>query len=153
MKEAQEPEKFGRTAFADGRGWWPSSAPPMPAFRCRARRACSARCGRSSATISTASWRCCASTDAARAAGADVIAICNSQSPLAKSATVCLAVDHAEDRTMFLSMISRVLQLLLIDILSVGISVDAHHLREPGEQGAVNGELEQRRLLISHLDS
>jgi glucokinase len=91
--------------------------------------------------------------DAARAAGADVIAIGNSQSPLAKKATVCLAVDHAEDSTTFLSMISRILQLLLIDILSVGISVDVHHVREPGEQGAVNGELEQRRLLISHLDS
>jgi glucokinase len=91
--------------------------------------------------------------DAARAAGADVIAIGNSQSPLAKKATVCLAVDHAEDSTTFLSMISRILQLLLIDILSVGISVDAHHVREAGEQGAVNGELEQRRLLISHLDS
>jgi glucokinase len=94
-----------------------------------------------------------AAVDAARAAGADVIAIGNSQSPLAKKATVCLAVDHAEDSTTFLSMISRILQLLLIDILSVGISVDAHHVREPGEQGAVNGELEQRRLLISHLDS
>jgi hypothetical protein len=31
--------------------------------------------------------------------------------------------------------------------------VDAHHLREPGAQGAANGELGQRRLLISHLDS
>jgi hypothetical protein len=55
--------------------------------------------------------------------------------------------------TTFLSMISRILQLLLIDILSVGIAVDAHHLREPGEQGAANGELEQRRLLILHVDS
>ncbi|HEX9173706.1 MAG TPA: glucokinase [Telluria sp.] len=88
--------------------------------------------------------------DAARAAGADVIAIGNSQSPLAKKATVCLAVDHSEDSTTFLSMISRILQLLLIDILSVGISVDAHHVREPE---AEIGEFEQRRLLISHLDS
>ncbi|MEX5748675.1 glucokinase [Massilia sp. X63] len=83
--------------------------------------------------------------DIARAAGADVIAISNSQSPLARKASVCLAVDHAEDSTSFLSMISRILQLLLIDILAVGISVDAQH-GEP--QGS-----EARRLLISHLDS
>jgi glucokinase len=90
-----------------------------------------------------------AAVDAARAAGAAVIAIGNSQSPLARKATVCLAVDHAEDSTTFLSMISRILQLLLIDILSVGISVEAHNARDAGEQG---GE-DSRRLLISHLDS
>ncbi|MFN3791349.1 glucokinase [Massilia sp.] len=86
-----------------------------------------------------------AAVDTARAAGADVIAISNSQSPLARKASVCLAVDHAEDSTSFLSMISRILQLLLIDILAVGISVDGQH----GE--AQDGEA--RRLLISHLDS
>ena len=79
----------------------------------------------------------------ARAVGADVIAISNSQSPLARKATVCLAVDHAEDSTSFLPMISRILQLLLIDIMAVGISVDGQH----GQ-----GE-EPHRLLISHLDS
>ncbi len=79
--------------------------------------------------------------DTARAAGADVIAISNSQSPLARKASVCLAVDHAEDSTEFLSMISRILQLLLIDILAVGLSVDGQH--GTGES----------RLLISHLDS
>lgn len=81
-----------------------------------------------------------AAVDAARAAGADVIAITTSSSPLAKKASVCLAVDHAEDSTTFLSMISRILQLLLIDIMSVGISIDAH-ADDP------------RRSLISHLDS
>jgi glucokinase len=93
-----------------------------------------------------------AAVDAARAAGADVIAIGNGQSPLAKKATVCLAVDHAEDSSSFLSMISRILQLLLIDIMAVGISVDAHNGRHAEAQGG-EGELEQRRLLISHLDS
>jgi glucokinase len=81
--------------------------------------------------------------DAARAAGADVIAITSSKSPLAKKASVCLAVDHTEDSTTFLSMISRVLQLLLIDIMSVGISVG----ETEGE-----GDAEKRRMLISHLD-
>jgi glucokinase len=93
-----------------------------------------------------------AAVDAARAAGADVIAIGNGQSPLAKKATVCLAVDHAEDSSSFLSMISRILQLLLIDIMAVGISVDAHNGRHADAHGG-EGELDQRRLLISHLDS
>jgi glucokinase len=84
-----------------------------------------------------------AAVDAARAAGADVIAITSSKSALARKATVCLAVDHSEDSTTFLSMISRILQLLLIDIVSVGISL--------GDKSG-EGEAEKKRLLISHLD-
>jgi glucokinase len=91
-----------------------------------------------------------AAVDAARSAGADVIAISSSSSPLAKKATVCLAVDHSEDSTTFLSMISRILQLLLIDIMSVGISIDGQAGEKIG--GQPDGE-DQRRLLISHLDS
>jgi glucokinase len=87
--------------------------------------------------------------DAARAAGADVIAITSSGSPLAKKSTVCLAVDHSEDSSSFLSMISRMLQLLLIDILSVGISVSA--TGQPAKKPEQDAE--QRRMLISHLDS
>jgi len=82
--------------------------------------------------------------DAARAAGASVIAITSSKSALAKKANVCLAVDHTEDSTTFLSMISRILQLLLIDIMAVGISL--------GDQAGENGDIEKRKLLISHLD-
>jgi glucokinase len=88
--------------------------------------------------------------DTARAAGADVIAITSSKSPLARKASICLAVDHSEDSTTFLSMISRILQLLLIDIMAVGIS-----LGHQGEQPESSGERDQdrRRLLISHLDA
>ncbi|MDQ2822370.1 MAG: glucokinase [Pseudomonadota bacterium] len=85
-----------------------------------------------------------AAVERARAVGADVIAITNSKSALAKKATVCLAVDHVEDNTSFLSMISRILQLLLIDIMSVGISLGG-----PEE----NNDVDHSRLLISHLDS
>ena len=85
-----------------------------------------------------------AAVDAARAAGASVIAITSSKSALAKKANVCLAVDHTEDSTTFLSMISRILQLLLIDIMAVGISL--------GDQAGENGDIEKRKLLISHLD-
>ena len=84
--------------------------------------------------------------DVARAAGADVIAITSSKSALARKASVCLAVDHSEDSTTFLSMISRILQLLLIDIMAVGISLG------PSGEAAGNGDSERRRLLISHLD-
>jgi glucokinase len=83
--------------------------------------------------------------DKARAAGADVIAISSSQSPLARRASVVLAVDHAEDSTSFLSMISRILQLLLIDIMSVGVSVDVHDARSSSSSPT--------QALISHLDS
>jgi glucokinase len=84
--------------------------------------------------------------DTARAAGADVIAITSSKSALARKASICLAVDHSEDSTTFLSMISRILQLLLIDIMAVGVSLG----QENGENG--EGDVERRRLLISHLD-
>ncbi|HZX27446.1 MAG TPA: glucokinase, partial [Telluria sp.] len=82
--------------------------------------------------------------DAARAAGADVIAITNSKSPLAKKASVCLSVDHVEDSTSFLSMISRVLQLLLIDIMAVGVSLGREQLQLQ--------DTDKRKLLISHFD-
>jgi glucokinase len=88
--------------------------------------------------------------DAARAAGADVIAITSSGSPLARKATVCLPVDHVEDSTTFLSMISRILQLLLIDIVAVGLSVEAD---KQGDTRPVDADTHERRLLISHLDS
>jgi glucokinase len=78
--------------------------------------------------------------DKARAAGADVIAFTSSQSALAKKATICLAVDHSEDSATFLSMISRILQLLLIDIMSVGISL------------APRRDDDHTRMMISHLD-
>jgi glucokinase len=87
-----------------------------------------------------------AAVETARAAGADVIAITSSKSALARKASVCLAVDHSEDSTTFLSMISRILQLLLIDIMAVGVSLG----QENGDNG--EGDVERRRLLISHLD-
>jgi glucokinase len=87
-----------------------------------------------------------AAVDTARAGGANVIAITSSKSALAKKASVCLAVDHSEDSTTFLSMISRILQLLLIDIMAVGISLGAH-----GE-AAIEPDSDRRRMLISHLD-
>ena len=84
--------------------------------------------------------------DAARHAGADVIAICSVHSPLAKRANICLMLDHAEESNLYLAMISRILQLLLIDIISVGISLD----NQPRTGERVHSEADQR-LRISHL--
>lgn len=60
--------------------------------------------------------------------GAAVIAITASKSPLARKATVCIPVDHGEDSTTFVAMISRILHLLVVDMVAVGVAVR----RDPG---------------------
>jgi glucokinase len=55
--------------------------------------------------------------------GAKVIAITASQSPLAKKADLTLIVDHVEDIETHLPMVSRILHLLVIDILAVGVAM------------------------------
>src|SRR6478736_4395179 len=61
--------------------------------------------------------------DKAHERGAVVIAITASQSPLARRADVALIVDHVEDTASQVPMISRILHLLMVDILTVGVSV------------------------------
>jgi glucokinase len=61
--------------------------------------------------------------DKAHEHGAVVIAITASQSPLARKADVALIVDHVEDTASQVPMISRILHLLMLDILTVGVSV------------------------------
>ncbi|GAB2913552.1 bifunctional transcriptional regulator/glucokinase [Paraburkholderia jirisanensis] len=61
--------------------------------------------------------------DVAMQAGAKVVAITSSNTPLAKRATVALETDHIEIRESQLSMISRILHLLMIDILAVGVAI------------------------------
>jgi len=73
--------------------------------------------------------------DLALEAGATVIAITAGKSPLAKKATVTLAVDHVEESSTYIAMISRILHLLLIDVLAVGIAIRrADSLREIGKR-------------------
>lgn len=55
--------------------------------------------------------------------GAFVVAITASQSPLAKKADAALIVDHVEDVSTHLPMVSRILHLLMIDILAVGVAM------------------------------
>ena len=64
--------------------------------------------------------------DTAHARGASVIAVTASQSPLARKADVSLIVDHVEDFALHLPMVSRVLHLLMVDILAVGVALQRH---------------------------
>ena len=61
--------------------------------------------------------------DLARARGAPVLAITANQSPLARKADVALIVDHVEDVATHVPMVSRILHLLVIDILAVGVAM------------------------------
>jgi glucokinase len=82
--------------------------------------------------------------DVAIARGVTVVAITPSQSPLAKTATITIALEHTEDIATQVPMVSRVLHLLVIDILATGVAMekDAIHkskaTREPlsAERGA-----------------
>jgi glucokinase len=55
--------------------------------------------------------------------GATLIAITANQSPLARKADVALVAEHNEHAATHLPMVSRVLHLLLIDILIVGLEM------------------------------
>lgn len=61
--------------------------------------------------------------DQARERGAKVIAIAASHSPLVRKADVALIVDHVEDISTHLPMVSRILHLLVIDMLAVGVAM------------------------------
>ncbi|MBT9486526.1 MAG: glucokinase [Rubrivivax sp.] len=61
--------------------------------------------------------------DIARERGATVVAITASHSPLAKKADVALIVDHVEDVATHVPMVSRILHLLVVDILAVGVAM------------------------------
>ena len=61
--------------------------------------------------------------DIAHGRGAAVLAITASQSPLARKADLALIVDHVEDLLTQVPMVSRILHLLVIDILAVGVAM------------------------------
>jgi glucokinase len=61
--------------------------------------------------------------DKAKERGATVVAITASQSALARKADIALIVDNIEDSASQVPMISRILHLLMIDILVVGITM------------------------------
>jgi len=63
------------------------------------------------------------SVEIARDAGAPVIAITASGSPLARLASVALYADVAEDLDVYAPMTSRMVHLVLLDVLCVGVAV------------------------------
>lgn len=62
--------------------------------------------------------------EAAMASGATVIALAPSNSQLARRAHLTLAVEHDEGSAAHIPMVSRILLLLLIDMLAVGVSLN-----------------------------
>ena len=76
----------------------------------------------------------------ARERGAFIVAITASQSPLAKKADAALIVDHVEDVSTHLPMVSRILHLLVIDILAVGVAMR----RNPDGVALLAGHAEER---------
>ncbi len=93
--------------------------------------------------------------DMARERGAQVVAITANQSPLARKADVALIVDHAEDVATQLPMISRILHLLVVDMLAVGVA-----MRQGGESAGATParagaaiEATSAPALIAHITS
>jgi glucokinase len=62
--------------------------------------------------------------EAAMASGATVIALAPANSQLARRAHLTLAVEHDEGSAAHIPMVSRILLLLLIDMLAVGVSLN-----------------------------
>ncbi len=87
--------------------------------------------------------------------GAAVIAITASQSPLARRADVCIAVDHTEDSSTFVAMLSRILHLLALDMVTVGVAVRRTPEETVPESGDPQPNAEQALvapgMLISHI--
>lgn len=63
------------------------------------------------------------SAEIARESGADVIGITHSKSPLAKRCTLTLFADTMEDPDLYTPMITRIVHLVIIDVLAVGVAL------------------------------
>jgi glucokinase len=80
--------------------------------------------------------------DMAHERGAAVVAITASQTPLARKADVSLIVDHVEDVDLHLPMVSRVLHLLMVDIVTVGVAMQRQESLAP----PAGSEMDEPRL-------
>ena len=58
----------------------------------------------------------------AREAGASVLAITRSDTPLSRAATVTVSVDVDENTDLYIPMMSRLMQLLVLDVLVTGVA-------------------------------
>lgn len=87
--------------------------------------------------------------------GASVIAVTASQSPLSRRCTVCIAVEHDEDSATFVAMISRILHLLVVDMMSVGLTmrrgIPGGMLAHSGSESTDGQARPAPGVLISHM--
>jgi glucokinase len=73
--------------------------------------------------------------DIARERGVTVIALTLGQTALARRADIAIVIDHVEDVQTQLPMVSRILHLLVVDILAVGIAMrKGLNNREPNDR-------------------
>ena len=86
---------------------------------------------------------------AARQAGAKLIAISPSNSPLSKLADMALHINHEKGDLQYIPMVVRLLQLIVIDILSIGL---AKNRKESSNQLLDADELRKVRKLGTHLE-
>lgn len=85
--------------------------------------------------------------DRARERGVAVVALTASGTPLSRKADAVIAVDAAEDSATLVPMIGRILQLLVVDILTVGVA-----MRRPGETaGGAVAAGEDEAPMLAHL--
>lgn len=61
------------------------------------------------------------SSKIARASGASVLALTREGSPLSEQATLTLGIDPPENTDLYLPMVSRLVQLTLLDVLATGV--------------------------------
>ncbi|WP_036231956.1 MurR/RpiR family transcriptional regulator [Marinobacterium litorale] len=59
----------------------------------------------------------------ARESGATVVGITNPDSPLTRHCTIVLGVDEPEDTDIYMPMMSRIVQLVVVDILATGVTL------------------------------
>jgi glucokinase len=89
---------------------------------------------------------------AAKQAGASLIAITPGNSPLARLADVALHINHEEGDLQYIPMVVRLLQLIVIDILAIGLAKDRkQELTSPGELED-GREARKARKLGTHLE-
>lgn len=64
-----------------------------------------------------------ASAAIARERGADVIAVTRDRSPIAEKSSIVIAVPEVEDPDRYTPMTSRIVHLLIVDILAIGVAM------------------------------
>lgn len=89
----------------------------------------------------------------ARACGAKVLAVTTGGSPLSKLADVLLTLNHPEGKLHFVPMIVRLLQLMMLDLLSVGLARrDTAERTQAGPDEAGRLRINSKFTLGSHLE-